>query len=80
MGFQMNYLFCYFLMGQLATNESEVIRYAALLRGTESAWQAVSYGLNSVPIMASVGGIYINFGLWAAAIGPAWPVVRHFGR
>ena len=80
MGFQMNYLFCYFLMGQLAKDEPEVIRYAALLRGTESAWQAVSYGLNSIPIMASVGGIYINFGLWAIATAPAWLVVRHFGR
>lgn len=80
MGFQLNYLFWYLLMSQLAENEMEVIRYAALLRSTESAWQAVSYGLNSIPIMASVGGIYVNFGLWAAAIGPAWLVIRHFGR
>jgi MFS family permease len=32
-GFQMNYLFCYFLIGQLAVTPVEIIRYAALLRG-----------------------------------------------
>lgn len=79
-GFQLNYLFCYFIIGQLSKDPGEVIRYAALLRGTESAWQAVSYGLNSIKIFATVGGVYINFGLWAAAIVPAWLVVRHFGN
>lgn len=79
-GFQINYLFCYFLVGQLAKDPADVIRYAALLRGTESAWQAVSYGLSSIPIIAQVGGVYINFGLWAVAIIPTWLVVRHFGN
>jgi len=74
-GFQINYMFCYFMIGQLAKDPSEVIRYAALLRGTESAWQAASYGLNSITIFAQVGGVYINFGLW-----PAWLVVRKFGN
>ncbi|KAJ7659241.1 major facilitator superfamily transporter [Mycena polygramma] len=78
-GFQTNYLFLYFIITKLAQNESEVIRYAALLRGTESAWQALSYGLTSVPVLGAVGGIYINFGLWAIAIFPAWLVVREFG-
>lgn len=68
-------MFCYFMIGQLAKDPSEVIRYAALLRGTESAWQAASYGLNSITIFAQVGGVYINFGLW-----PAWLVVRKFGN
>lgn len=79
-GFQLNYLFCYFLMGQLAKDPEEVIRYAALLRGTESAWQAVSYGLNSIKIFAEVAGVYVSFGLWALAIVPAWLVIRHFGK
>ncbi|KIW62385.1 hypothetical protein PV04_10565 [Phialophora macrospora] len=79
-GFQLNYLFCYFLIGQLAITPADIIRYAALLRGTESAWQAVSYGLNSIKIFAEVGGVYINFGLWAAALVPTWLVVRHFGN
>lgn len=78
-GFQMNYLFLYFFVSNLAKNEPEVIRYAALLRGSESAWQAVSYGITSVTIFAEVGAVYWNFALWAVAIGPAWLVLREFG-
>ncbi|GKT40268.1 UNC93-like protein [Colletotrichum spaethianum] len=80
-GFQLNYLFLtsYFIVTNLAKGEEEVIRYAALLRGVESAWQAVSYGLTSLTIFGEVGGIYFNFALWALAIGPAWFVLRHFG-
>ncbi|UPX19958.1 uncharacterized protein EKO05_0010207 [Ascochyta rabiei] len=78
-GFQLNYLFLYFFIGQLAENEPEVIRYAALLRGTESAWQAISYGITSVTVFAEVGAVYWNFALWAVAIWPAWLVLREFG-
>ncbi len=55
------------------------MRYAALLRGTESAWQALSYGLNSVAVFGEIGGVYFNFALWAVAVLPAWTVIRHFG-
>jgi MFS family permease len=78
-GFQMNYLFLYFIISQLAMTSGEVIRYAALLRGTESAWQAVSYGLNSVHIFAAVGGVYLNFAVYGLSLVPAWLVLRHFG-
>jgi hypothetical protein len=78
-GFQLNYLFLYFIIGNLAVDQQEVIRYAALLRGSESAWQAVSYGITSVTIFAEVGAVYWNFALWAAAIWPAWLVLREFG-
>ncbi|KAL9947130.1 hypothetical protein ACHAPS_000107 [Verticillium nonalfalfae] len=79
-GFQINYLFLYFFVTNLAETEDQVIRYAALLRGTESAWQAVSYGLTSIPVFGEIGGIYMNFSLWALAIGPAWLVLKHFGN
>ena len=88
----------FFVIGILARNQEEIIRYAGLLRGTESAVQAVSvrlyptrlhkplvsnqleqYGLSSVPIMASVGSIYLNFGLWAVSLLPAWWVIKEFG-
>ncbi|KAE8153101.1 major facilitator superfamily domain-containing protein [Aspergillus avenaceus] len=78
-GFQLNYMFLYFLVGNLADDEEEVVRICGLLRGTESAAQAVSYGLNSVTIMASVGSVYLNFGLWAIALFPAWLVVKQVG-
>lgn len=69
----------YFIITNLAKDEPEIIRYAALLRGTESAWQALSYGLTAVEIIGQVGGVYLNFGLWGIAILPAWLVLRHFG-
>lgn len=70
----------YFVVQNLAgDDESLVIRYAALLRGTESAWQALSYGLESLTVFAEHGGVYMNFGLWAVALAPAWMVIRHFG-
>ena len=90
--------FSYFVVGELAGTDAEVIRMAGLLRGTESAVQAVSvrltrtpsyiyyyankfskYGLSSVPIFAQVGGVYLNFGLWAVALLPGWLVVREIG-
>ncbi|KAF8205200.1 hypothetical protein K438DRAFT_2014688 [Mycena galopus ATCC 62051] len=79
-GFQMNYLFLYFFVMNLVKDEPEIIRYAALLRGTESAWQALSYGLTSLTIFAEVGGVYLNFALWGVAIYPAWLVLRRFGQ
>ncbi|OIW24554.1 MFS general substrate transporter [Coniochaeta ligniaria NRRL 30616] len=78
-GFQINYLFLYFIIHNLAEDEPDVIRYAALLRGTESAWQALSYGLGSLTVFGQVGGVYLNFALWAVSIFPAWLVLRHFG-
>lgn len=39
----------------------------------------MQYGLSSVSIMASVGSIYLNFGLWAIALYPAWLVVKQIG-
>lgn len=78
-GFQLNYNFSFFLIGQISKNPQETIRLAALLRGIESAWQALSYGLNAIPVFASVGGTYANFGLWAVALFPAWLVVKTIG-
>lgn len=70
----------YFVVQNLADNdETQVIRYAALLRGTESGWQALSYGLESLTVFAQHGGVYFNFALWAISLAPAWFVVRHFG-
>ncbi|KZM22015.1 uncharacterized protein EKO05_0007290 [Ascochyta rabiei] len=78
-GFQLNYNFAFFLIGHISKSPQETIRLAALLRGTESAWQALSYGLNAIPVFASVGGTYFNFGIWAVALLPAWLVVKTIG-
>ncbi|KAI5364043.1 Putative Ion channel regulatory protein, UNC-93 [Septoria linicola] len=79
MGFQVNYMYLYFVIGQLAKSDAEIIRYAGLLRGTESAAQAVSYGLTSVSIMGQVGAVYLNFALYAVSIIPAWFVIKEIG-
>lgn len=79
MSFQLNYMYLYVVVGSLAKNEAEIIRYAGLLRGTESAAQAVSYGLTSVSVMGQAGAVYLNFGLWAISIIPAWFVVKEIG-
>ncbi|KAJ5914359.1 hypothetical protein N7504_003242 [Penicillium tannophilum] len=79
-GFQLNYMYLFFLVGNLADDDEEVVRIAGLLRGTESAAQAVSYGLSSVTVMAAVGSVYLNFVLWAIAILPAWLLVREIGN
>jgi len=78
-GFQLNYNFAFFIIGEISTSPQETVRLSALLRGTESAWQALSYGLNALPIMATVGSAYVNFGLWAISIFPAWLVIRQLG-
>jgi hypothetical protein len=72
-------MYMYFIMASIAKNDAEIIRYAGLLRGTESAAQAVSYGLTSVKIMGQVGGVYLNFAMWAVAVFPAWFVIREIG-
>lgn len=79
-GFQLNYNFAFFIIGQISTSPQETIRLSALVRATESGWQALSYGLASLPIFASIGGVYLNFALWAVAIIPAWQVVASIGQ
>ncbi|KAJ5243211.1 uncharacterized protein N7469_001538 [Penicillium citrinum] len=79
-GFQLNYMYLFFLVGNLADEQEEIVRITGLLRGTESAAQAVSYGLSSVSIMAAVGNPYLNFGLWGIAIIPSWFIVKEVGH
>jgi hypothetical protein len=78
-GFQLNYNFAFFIIGQISTSPQETVRLSALLRGTESAWQALSYGLNALPIFATVGSTYLNFGLWGLSLFPAWLVIKKLG-
>lgn len=78
-GFQLNYMFLYFIVGNISDDEEEVIRITALLRGTESAVQAVSYGLASISLFGEVGGTYLNFSLWGIALWPTWQIIKHIG-
>lgn len=101
-GFQLNYLYLYFVIGNrelfpsviwsgeslltrhfvsssVVTEPQDVVRIAGLLRGTESAAQAVSYGLQSIQSFGTVGGSALNFGLWGFSLFPAWLIVREIG-
>ncbi|TBU33636.1 major facilitator superfamily domain-containing protein [Dichomitus squalens] len=77
-GFQMNYLYMFWVVGSLVEHPRDIIRIAALLRGTESAAQAVSYGINSTALALNAASA-INFGLWGLALVPGWLVVRTIG-
>ncbi|KAK7415447.1 hypothetical protein QQX98_005898 [Neonectria punicea] len=78
-GFQLNYNFAFFLIGQISKSPQETVRLSALLRATESGWQALSYGLGAVPIFATVGNPYLNFGLWGVSLFPAWLTIKKIG-
>lgn len=60
----------YFVIGNLANNDEEVIRYAGLLRGTESAVQAVSVREISVPSSPPHTDWYLVRPLKCAGHGP----------
>lgn len=32
-----------------------------------------------MPIMAEIGGVYLNFTLWAIALFPGWLVIKQIG-
>ncbi|GAA5840737.1 hypothetical protein JCM9279_001202 [Rhodotorula babjevae] len=78
-GFQLNYMFLYFVCGTLVTEPADILRIGGLLRATESAAQAVSYGLNSLPAFQDIGASSLNFALWGCSLVPAWLIIRKIG-
>lgn len=66
-------------MFAVVSEPEDIVRIASLLRGTESASQAVSYGVQSVESFGTVGGSALNFGLWGVSLLPAWLVIREIG-
>ncbi|KAL1716762.1 major facilitator superfamily domain-containing protein [Schizophyllum commune] len=77
--FQICYMALFWYCGELAETPEEVVRIAGLLRATESASQAVSYGLSSIPSFAHIGGAALNLGMWGIAVVPGWLIVRQIG-
>ncbi|SGY79267.1 BQ5605_C008g05091 [Microbotryum silenes-dioicae] len=63
----------------VVTEPADIIRIGGLLRATESAAQAVSYGLNSVQSFGTIGASSLNFALWGISLVPAWFVVKEIG-
>lgn len=79
MNFQMCYIFGFAAIGDFARTPAEIIRLAALTRGSESAAQAISYGVASVDSLIMTGLSAINFGVMGASIIPAGYIVWKFG-
>ncbi|PWN45101.1 hypothetical protein IE81DRAFT_229549 [Ceraceosorus guamensis] len=78
LGFNLQYEFMYFIIGGFGNGHEQVVRLASILRATESAGQAVSYGINSTSLrLDAVAGI--NFALFALSVVPVWFVVRRIG-
>ncbi|KAE8211541.1 hypothetical protein CF327_g4722 [Tilletia walkeri] len=76
--FNLLYEYTYFLVGAINDDPSELIRLTSIVRGVESAGQAVSYGINSTGFrLDAVAGI--NMGLWGICLLPAWIIVRQVG-
>lgn len=55
------YRFLFWMIGQIAESQEEMVRMAGLLRAVESGSQAVSYGLASIRKFAYTYGAVINF-------------------
>ncbi|KAI4524914.1 hypothetical protein K525DRAFT_266557 [Schizophyllum commune Loenen D] len=86
--FQICYMALFWYCGELAETPEEVVRIAGLLRATESASQAVSYGLSSIPSFAHIGAIEArpwctgypaSLYIWGVAVVPGWLIVRQIG-
>ncbi|KXS21557.1 MFS general substrate transporter [Gonapodya prolifera JEL478] len=77
--FQAQYLLLYHVVGNVVENNEDTVRAAGLLRATESAAQAVSYGLNGVESFGTIGASALNFSLWGFALIPTYIVVWRIG-
>ncbi|TVY91998.1 UNC93-like protein [Lachnellula willkommii] len=74
---QINF-YCYWMVGFMAKEPRELVRYTSIVRGVEAAGGAIASGISSTkaPLTAALG---INFGLWAVCLIPAWIVIRKLG-
>lgn len=68
----------YWIVSGISDDPEDVIRLTSIIRGVESAGQAVSYGINSTPLrLDAIAGI--NLAQLLIAVIPAWFVVRKLG-
>ncbi|KIY73603.1 MFS general substrate transporter [Cylindrobasidium torrendii FP15055 ss-10] len=77
--FQLSYMTLFWFCGEIAETNEEAVRIAGLLRATESASQAVSYGLSSIPSFAHLWGAVLNLGIWGVAVIPGWIIISQIG-
>jgi hypothetical protein len=80
-GFNLMYDYLYWLIGIINRSGGEIIRLSAVIRGIESAGQAISYGINSIdqdqfPLS---GAVAVNLSFFAACIIPSAFVIWKAG-
>ncbi|KAM5349018.1 hypothetical protein ACJ41O_008841 [Fusarium nematophilum] len=78
-GFNLMYDYLYWLVGTVNKNGADLIRLSAVIRGVESAGQAISYGINSINTFALSGAVAVNLSFFAACIIPSAFVVLKVG-
>lgn len=80
-GFNLMYDYLYWLVGTVNKNGGDIVRLSALIRGIESAGQAISYGINSIDQanFALSGAVAVNLSFFAACIIPSAFVVWKVG-
>ncbi|KAE8344396.1 hypothetical protein BDV24DRAFT_148965 [Aspergillus arachidicola] len=80
-GFNLMYDYLYWLIGTVNRSGGDIVRLSAVVRGVESAGQAISYGINSIdqtrfPLS---GAVAVNLSFFAACIIPSALVVFKVG-
>ncbi|KAF4961776.1 hypothetical protein FSARC_10072 [Fusarium sarcochroum] len=78
-GFNLMYDYLYWLVGCVNKNGADLVRLSAIIRGIESAGQAISYGINSIDTFALSGAVAVNMSFFAVCIIPAAFVVFKVG-
>lgn len=78
-GFNLMYDYLYWLVGTINRDGADLIRLSAVIRGIESAGQAISYGINSIDTFALSGAVAVNLSFFAACIIPSAFVIYRVG-
>lgn len=78
-GFNLMYDYLYWLIGTINRDGGDIIRLSAVVRGVESAGQAISYGINSIDSFALSGAVAVNLSFFAACIIPSALVIYKVG-
>lgn len=76
--FNIQYEFVYWIVQATNDDAGEITRLASVVRGVESAGQALSYGINATSWRLDAVSS-LNFGFWVLAVVPAWFVVKQVG-
>ncbi|KAJ5098879.1 hypothetical protein N7532_005880 [Penicillium argentinense] len=78
-GFNLMYDYLYWLIGTINRDGGDIVRLSAVVRGVESAGQAISYGINSIDTFKLSGAVAVNLSFFAVCIVPSAFVIFRIG-